>query len=205
MDSPAHIRFDKIILCLLLFGMTTGIYSCRQKYTPLPDGYFRIDPYPESYKRSELLLPLISFEIPEGTIASLGDDSLQHGTDVRWLNIRYPRYRATLYCSYHALQGNLDRLLAESKELIYRQSIRPDVVRANSYENDEQRIYATLYDLSAESATPLQFIVTDSARYLLRGSLYFDEPGKSDSIAPVIDYLSNDIAHLIESIETPAR
>ena len=58
---------------------------------------------------------------------------------------------------------------------------------------------------SAESATPLQFIATDSVRYLLRGSVYFDEPGKSDSIAPVVGYLSDHIAHLIESIETPAR
>ena len=57
----------------------------------------------------------------------------------------------------------------------------------------------------AESATPLQFIATDSVRYLLRGSVYFDEPGKSDSIAPVVGYLSDHIAHLIESIETPAR
>lgn len=30
-------------------------------------------------------------------------------------------------------------------------------------------------------------------------------PGKSDSIAPVIDYLSDDIIHLIESIETRAE
>ena len=65
--------------------------------------------------------------------------------------------------------------------------------------------YATLYNLSAESATPLQFVVTDSTRYLLRGALYFDESGKSDSIAPVIDYLSDDIIHLIESIETRAE
>ena len=52
---------------------------------------------------------------------------------------------------------------------------------------------------------PLQFVVTDSTRYLLRGALYFDESGKSDSIAPVIDYLSDDIIHLIESIETRAE
>ena len=122
-----------------------------------------------------------------------------------WLDIRYPRYRATLYCSYHLLRNNLDQLLAESKELVYRQSIRPDAIRAGSYEDDQQKIYATLYDLSAESATPIQFVATDSTRYLLRGALYFDEPGKSDSIAPVVDYLTQEIIHLIESIETPAR
>ena len=205
MEYPVYKRLSRIVLCVLLAGMAAGIHSCRQKYTPLPDGYFRIDPYPCSYERTDLLQPSISFEIPEGTVASVNNDSSRHGDDVQWLDIRFPRYQATLYCSYHTLRGNLDRLLSESKDLVYRQSIRPDVVQANSYEDDEQRIYATLYDLSAESATPLQFVVTDSSLYLMRGSLYFDEPGKSDSIAPVIDDLSNHIAHLIESIEIPVR
>ena len=115
-----------------------------------------------------LLSPFISFEIPDGTTATLDKDTTLHKNDVKWLNIRYPRYRATIYCSYHILHKNL-------------------------------------YNLSAESATPLQFVVTDSTRYLLRGALYFDESGKSDSIAPVIDYLSDDIIHLIESIETRAE
>ena len=203
---PSSIRPGRLMIYLLL-GLTaaTTSLSCRRQYTPKPDAYFRIDPYPETYWRTTLPGTRLSFESPEGTTEALDPDSTHRHDGVQWLNIRFPRYRATLYCSYHTLRGNLDRLLSESKDLVYRQSIRPDVVQASSYEDDEQRIYATLYDLSAESATPLQFVVTDSARYLMRGSLYFDEPGKSDSIAPVIDDLSNHIAHLIESIEIPAR
>ena len=181
------------------------IFSCHRKYTPLPDGYFRIDPYPEEYKEMTLLSPFISFEIPDGTTATLDKDTTLHKNDVKWLNIRYPRYRATIYCSYHILHKNLESLLNESKDFVYRQSIRPDFIKAGNYEDPERKIYATLYNLSAESATPLQFVVTDSTRYLLRGALYFDESGKSDSIAPVIDYLSDDIIHLIESIETRAE
>lgn len=191
-------------MLLVLAAGLAGV-SCSRKYTPKPDAYFRIDPYPGDYRRTALLEPHLSFEIPEGTVDSLDRDSARHPDGVQWLNIRFPRYRATLYCSYHPLRGNLDRLLAESRELVYRQSIRPDVVQAGNYENDSLHIYATLYDLSAESATPLQFVVTDSTRYLLRGAVYFDEPGRSDSIAPVVDDLSNHIVHLIESIETPTR
>ena len=144
-----------------------------------------------------LLSPFISFEIPDGTTATLDKDTTLHKNDVKWLNIRYPRYSI--------LHKNLESLLNESKDLVYRQSIRPDFIKAGNYEDPERKIYATLYNLSAESATPLQFVVTDSTRYLLRGALYFDESGKSDSIAPVIDYLSDDIIHLIESIETRAE
>ena len=158
------------------------IFSCHRKYTPLPDGYFRIDPYPEEYKEMTLLSPFISFEIPDGTTATLDKDTTLHKNDVKWLNIRYPRYRATIYCSYHILHKNLESLLNESKDLVYRQSIRPDFIKAGNYEDPERKIYATLYNLSAESATPLQFVVTDSTRYLLRGALYFDESGKSDAV-----------------------
>lgn len=204
--APLDIHPYRLALYVLLCLMTSlSCLSCRRQYTPRPDGYFRIDPYPESYRRTTLLEPRLSFEIPEGTVDSLDPDTSRQHNGVQWINVRFPRYRATLYCSYHPLRGNLDRLLDESRELVYRQSIRPDVVQAGTYENDSLHIYATLYDLSAESATPLQFVVTDSTRYLLRGSVYFDEPGKSDSIAPVIDYLSGHIVHLIESIETPAR
>ncbi len=99
-----HMRLNKAILYTTLF-ITMGpvIFSCHRKYTPLPDGYFRIDPYPEEYKEMTLLSPFISFEIPDGTTATLDKDTTLHKNDVKWLNIRYPRYRATIYCSYHIL------------------------------------------------------------------------------------------------------
>lgn len=206
MNNPKSTQLHKILLAALVFIVASTTFSaCRRKYTPLPDGYFRIDPYPASYQRTSLLQPFISFEVSDSATVALRNDTSLLKNNVLWLDIRYPRYRATLYCSYHLLRNNLDQLLAESKELVYRQSIRPDAIRAGSYEDDQQKIYATLYELSAESATPIQFVATDSTRYLLRGALYFDEPGKSDSIAPVVDYLTQEIIHLIESIETPAR
>ncbi len=185
--------------------LLTGFIACQRKYTPKPDGYFRIDPYPELFQQVTLegSTGNLAFEIPQGTETSLRNDSTLQ--QVQWFNVRFPRYRATLYCSYHPLRDNLDRLMAESRELVYRQSIRPEAVTAGTYEDSERAIYATLYNLSAESATPLQFVVTDSTHYLLRGALYFDEPGKSDSIAPVINHLSDHIIHLIESIETSTR
>ncbi len=188
---------------MLFFAFALGIVSCQRTYTPKPDGYFRIDPYPEEYRRVSMPASpsALSFEIPEQAQTVFANDAQSNG--VQWLNVRFPRYRATLHCSYHPLRNNLEQLTGESRELVYRQSIYPDRVQAIAYTDTVQPVYATFYDLTAESATPLQFVVTDSAHYLLRGALYFDEPGRSDSIAPVIDDLSNHIFHLIESIENP--
>ena len=87
-----------------------------------------------------LLSPFISFEIPDGTTATLDKDTTLHKNDVKWLNIRYPRYRATFYSSYHILHKNLESLLNESKDLVYRQSIRTDFIKAGNYEDPERKI-----------------------------------------------------------------
>jgi gliding motility-associated lipoprotein GldD len=120
-----------------------------------------------------------------------------------WRNIVYPRYNATIYLSYLPIDNNLDQLMAESIELVYRQNVNTDKVEAIEYESNEEQLYATLFTLSAESATPIQFIATDRSQYLLRGALYYDSTVKSDSVAPTLHYLREDIMHLIESI-TPA-
>ncbi len=204
-NSLSTVKWGMSLYGAMLLVIAVGTASCRRSYTPKPDGYFRIDPYPEEYRRVSVqdAPSALSFEIPEQTEVAFVDDTPLN--DVRWLNVRFPRYRATLHCSYHPLRGNLVQLNAESRELVYRQSVHPDWTQAIAYADTVQSVYATFYDLTAESATPLQFVVTDSVHYLLRGALYFDMPGRSDSIAPVIDDLSNHIFHLIESIENPAR
>ena len=92
--------------------------------------------------------------------------------------------------------------MAESIELVYRQNVNTEQVEAVAYEDPEAHLYATLFTLSAESATPIQFIATDSIQYLLRGALYFDNAVKSDSVAPSLHYIEEDIMYLIESVST---
>lgn len=170
--------------------------SCHSEVTPRPDGYFRIEPYTESYSPHTM-----------GAITLLINDSAQcvatHAAEqenVYWLNVVYPRYHATIYLSYIPLSNNFERLMSESIDLVYRQNVITEQVEAIAYEDAERRLYATLYSLSPESATPLQFIATDSTKYLLRGALYFDTPVKTDSVAPSLQYIEQDIMQMIESI-----
>ena len=45
-----------------------------------------------------------------------------------------------------------------------------------------------MYDLKGNTASSLQFFVTDSTRNFLRGSLYFNAEPNKDSLAPVMDF-----------------
>ncbi|MCU6768489.1 hypothetical protein OCV73_05945 [Barnesiella propionica] len=192
--------FSGIFLLLIVLLLLLISPGCRQDYSPKPDSYFRIDAYPDSFQIIPAGFPL-SFEVQNQTIIS-GTDSINQ-TGVKWINITYPRYQATIYCSFHPVLGkqSLSHLLEESKELVYRHSVRAEAIKAGQYEDNENHIYATLYELSGESATPLQFVVTDSTHYMFRGALYFNHKVRSDSVAPVLGYISKDITRLIETIQ----
>ena len=47
--------------------------------------------------------------------------------------------------------------------------------------------------------------MTDSAAYLFRGALYFDTPVRGDSVAPVVGYIADDVAHMIETLQHTAN
>ena len=56
-------------------------------------------------------------------------------------------------------------------------------------------------ELSGEVPTQFQFFVTDSTDHFLRGALYFNTAMKNDSLAPVIEYIKVDMAHLMNSVK----
>lgn len=192
-------RHHKILyaVCIcMIAGLIFFLEACQQETaTPRPTGYFRIEPYPASY--TPIAIGNISLQVNDSARCITPHNEQP---TAQWLNITYPRYNATIYLSYIPLNNNLQRLIAESIELVYRQNINTEQVEAIAYENPQSRLYATLYALSPESATPIQFITTDSTQYLLRGALYFDTPVKSDSVAPALQYIESDIMQMIESI-----
>ena len=55
-----------------------------------------------------------------------------------------------------------------------------------------------MYDYEGTTATALQFYLTDSTKHFIRGALYFHSE-VNDSIAPISDFLKQDMKILIES------
>jgi gliding motility-associated lipoprotein GldD len=56
-------------------------------------------------------------------------------------------------------------------------------------------------ELTGEVPTQFQFFVTDSTQNFLRGALYFNTAMKNDSLAPVIEFIKEDMAHLMNSVK----
>jgi gliding motility-associated lipoprotein GldD len=78
---------------------------------------------------------------------------------------------------------------------------KADAISEQHFNNEENKVYGILYDLKGNTASAIQFYVTDSVRHYLRGSLYFSAEPNADSLAPVIAFFREDIIHIIETLK----
>ncbi len=179
-----------------IFILLLLVQSCKQESTPRPYGYFRIDfpnPQYELYDDAQSFLfekPLIA------NIEHKAKDSQLIGID-----IIYPENAGYIHCSYLPVNNDLQELLSESHAIVYKHSIRADNISERAYENPENNTFGILYELSGNVASPIQFVMTDSVKHFFRGSLYFETTPNNDSIQPVIDYIREDIIHIMESFK----
>jgi gliding motility-associated lipoprotein GldD len=56
-----------------------------------------------------------------------------------------------------------------------------------------------VFDIAGNTASSVQFYLTDSTRHFLRGSLYFYSAPNIDSLRIVVDFIKKDILHLINT------
>ncbi|WP_293712965.1 gliding motility protein GldD [uncultured Parabacteroides sp.] len=185
----------KSILSGLFFLFFLLCISCTE-YTPKPRGYFRIEPPQARYQP----LPLDS--LPYGfNVSQLVTVELPpQGSPEGWINLSYPSLGVKVYCSYLPVtRKTLQTAEMESRSLVSRQAKQANAVKEQAYSNPDEKVYGSLFLLDGESASPVQFMLTDSSSNFFRGALYYDCVPNADSLAPLTDYLRKDIIELIQS------
>lgn len=122
-------------------------------------------------------------------------------SDSCWFDIHYPQFKAKLYFSYKPVNNNLEGFLEDSRDLTNKHLSMASDIEETMIIKDDTRVYGMLYSVKgAQAASPLQFHLTDSTNHFLRGALYFNVTPNNDSLAPVIDFLKEDVLHLIETL-----
>lgn len=180
-----------LVMLLLLTG------SCQQSFTPKPMGYLRID-YPEKSYTLYDNQPYYRFEIP--VYASIEIDS-SPGAEEGWINVEIPRLNGKIHLSYKKVTDQLNDYITDSRELVYKHTVKAQGIEETPIIERDHRRFGIVYDLKGEVASAVQFFITDSTEHFLRGSLYFNCRPNRDSLNPVIEFLREDIIHLIETTE----
>jgi gliding motility-associated lipoprotein GldD len=192
--STMQIKFLKISI-IIVVAVLLG--SCNDGTIPRPYGYFRVDlPKPEYRTLDTLNLPY-QFEISKyATMISRNVSGEKF-----WIDLDYPKLNASVYCSYKPVKNNLLGLLEDSRKIVYKHSVKADGISEKFFENKEKKVYGIFYDLKGNTASSVQFVLTDSVHHFFRGSLYFNNVPNKDSIAPMSDFIRADLVRLMESFE----
>lgn len=182
---------------LIILIIVFSVIGCREKAVPKPRGYFRIDLPEKTYTLFNTSCPF-SFEYPTyGRISY----ELEGSSEPCWFNIEFPRYRAKIHISYKKINDNLEAILKESYDFAYSHTVKADAITEQPYLNENTGVYGILFDIKGNTASSVQFFVTDSSRNYLRGALYFTSQPEADSLAPVIEFFRADIVHMVETMK----
>jgi gliding motility-associated lipoprotein GldD len=187
-------KLFQVVLLLVVIVLA----SCNQEYTPKPRGYMRIDLPEHTYSQVETDCPY-SFEIAD--YAQFVPDTRQF-SDPCWFNIDYPQFKAKLHFSYKPVKNNLGIYLEDSRTLTNKHISKASNIEEALIIKDDTRVFGTIYEVEgSRAASPIQFHLTDSTDHFLRGALYFNVAPNNDSLAPVIDFLREDVLRFIETLE----
>ncbi len=176
-------------------ALSIVIFSCQETedYYPKPRGYMRLDFPDRVYEKYDAEGCPFSFQAPK----------YFNITDKTGCNkdILMERFNATLFLTYLKIDTNLMQNIEYSRKLVYDHSIKADAIDELPLIDPSRKAYGLKYDIKGDAASPYQFYVTDSVNNFLRGALYFNVKPNYDSIRTSLEYLSEDLDQILETIE----
>jgi len=177
---------------IVLLFISLTIVACGNKdYLPKPQAQLSLK-YPVAhYKQVNIPCPF-NFEISDLATVKINKKC--------WVTITYPLLNASIDMTYMPVKNNINKLLKDAEKLTYSHAIKADGINSQPYLNKGKHIYATLYHVTGNAASPLQFHATDSIKHFLTGALYFNTIPNYDSVYPAAKYIEKDVKHLIETL-----
>jgi gliding motility-associated lipoprotein GldD len=184
------------MISMLALTLLTAFSGCRQDYTPKPRGYFRIDLPEKRYLSFDTTFPY-SFEYP--AYAVIRPDT-RATSEPFWMDVDFPRFRGRIHISYKPVEENLSQYLEDSRAFVLKHIPKAEAIEDSLIYRPEDKVYGLVYYIEGpRAASSCQFFMTDSSSRFLRGALYFNVIPNNDSLAPVIDFIEQDIRHLLKT------
>ena len=193
-------KINKFIIPLVALVLACIAISCddSDSYLPKPRGYFRIDLPEKAYTHVDTI-ERYSFECPQYAFVTPDPYS---PNEKNWINIEMPQFKGSIHLTHKSVDGNLGEYLEDVHTMITKHLQKANGVRDSLIANEEQQVYGMFIEMDGKGvATPMQFYLTDSTHNFVRGALYFNFKPDNDSMQPVINFIREDIDHLINTFE----
>lgn len=189
----------KRILVYLSF-FTALLSACASDPpAPKPRGYFNIE-LPQKKYQQYAGDCAYSFNYPVyGKVEADRDKNAQPC----WNNLVFPQFNGRLHLTYHQIDSKEDftRLVEYARELAFKHTVKANAIDQKIINYPEKKVYGVYYAIDGNTASSVQFFLTDSVNHYFRGALYFNERPQYDSIQPVVNFLKEDIDVMIKTFK----
>lgn len=176
------------------------IISCTNPsdYSPKPRGFFRISFPEKTYQEAKTGCPF-TMDIPSYSVLR---DDLTAGAQPCWKNLDFPDYNARLHISYFKIspQAPFSALTEDARTFAFKHTAKASAIDQRRISRPEDAVYGLTYYIKGNTASNLQFFVSDSTKHYLRAALYFNEKPNMDSIAPVLEFIQADVERMVHTI-----
>ena len=189
--------FGYFSLVVILFSLN----SCHGDYSPKPKAYPRVV-FPE--RKFELYdATSCPFRFEKPVYAHVQQDSSPMGINQPcWLNITFPDFNGTVNLTYKEItkEMTLERLLEDAHKLSFKHTKKANYIDESLITN-KYGVSGIFYNVGGDAASNIQFFLTDSTHHFIRGSLYFYNEPNSDSMAPVLSYVRQDLDTILNTFQ----
>jgi gliding motility-associated lipoprotein GldD len=181
-------------LSCILFALCCAACN-NESYAPKPRGYFQIKFPKKEYLSYNDGCPF-TFDYPK--YASIQPDK-ERGAGTCWNNLNFPQFNARLHLTYYDVSSQKEYygLVEDARTLAFKHTVKANAIDQKLINYPEKKLYGIYYAIEGNTASSVQFFLTDSAKHYFRGALYFNERPQYDSIAPVVRFIKQDIDRMI--------
>ncbi|MCX3264608.1 gliding motility lipoprotein GldD [Pedobacter agri] len=182
----------------LPFMLLLCFSACQNNdYSPKPKGYYRIEFPKKAYAAFSKPVPY-QFQYP--VYATIEQDQSRDAR-ANWYNLHFKQFNGYLHLTYYdvSAKGEYDQMVEDARKLAFKHTIKASAIDQRIINYPQQKVYGIYYAIEGNTASSVQFFLTDSAKHYFRGALYFNERPQYDSIAPVVKFIKTDIDTLIST------
>lgn len=106
-----------------------------------------------------------------------------------------------LYLNYYTIpnRDTLARYINLSNDKVDEHQVKAKSIEDTQIIDAKNRVFGTFFEFKGDVATNFQFYLTDSTKHFIRGEMLFNVAPNYDSLRPSIDYMKQDLEHLIKT------
>lgn len=179
---------------IIVFIISFVWIGCQDNVQPKPKGELRLE-YPKpKYQKYVSDCPFV-FEYSDFA------QVLPSTKGACWYNLNYKTMKGNVFITYFPIRNDFQLHVKEVEKMVYEHTIKASAIDTKSFSYPENRVFGNFYELKGQTASNIQFFITDSTRHFVTGNLYFKTRPKPDSLAPAVDYVKKDLLHMISTFK----